>query len=73
MQWLEKMWNEFYSIPSNHSADAYVDPFDEYTEDTGTDHETESNARKVEPSPIQIEETSLEEEEPIASRTRSHD
>ena len=35
VQWLDKMWNEFYSIPSNHSADSYVDPFDDYIEDIG--------------------------------------
>ena len=73
VQWLGKMWNEFYSIPSNHSADAYVDPFDDYIEDTGTDQETESNVQEVEPTPIETEETILEEEEPIAARTRSHD
>ena len=37
------MWNEFYRIPSNHSADAYVDPLYDYIEDTGTDQENESN------------------------------
>ena len=62
------MCNEFYSIPCHHSADAYVDPFDDYIEDTGTDQEIE-----VEPTPIDTEETSLEEEEPIAVGTRSHD
>ena len=28
-QWLGKMWHQFYSVPSNHSADAYVDLFDD--------------------------------------------
>ena len=73
VQWLGKMWNEFYSIPSNFSADAYVDPFDDYIEDTGTDQEIESNVQEVEPTPIKTEQTHLEEEEPIAARTRSHD
>ena len=73
MQWLGKAWNEFYSIPSNHSADACVDPFDDYIEDTGTDQETESNVQEVEPPPIEREQTSLEEEELIAARTRNHD
>ena len=73
VQWLGKLWNEFYSIPSNHSADAYVDPFDDYIEDTGTDQQTESNDQEVEPTPIETEQTSLEEEEPIAARTRNHD
>ena len=69
VQMLGKMWNKFYSIPSNHSADAYVDPFDDYIEDTGTDQENESNVQEVEPIPIETEQTSLEEEEPIAART----
>ena len=30
------MWHEFYSIPRSHSADACVDPFDDYIEETGT-------------------------------------
>ena len=62
VQWPGKMWNEFYSIPSNHSADAYVDPFDDYIEETGTEQETESNVQEVEPTPIETEETSVEEE-----------
>ena len=60
VQWLGKMWNEFYSIPSSHSADAYVDPFDE---DTGTDHKVETNAQGAEQSLYKTEETSIEEEE----------
>ena len=51
------MWNEFYSIPSSHSADAYVDPFDDYIEETGTDQEAESDAQEVEPTPVEAEET----------------
>ena len=57
--WLGKMWNECYSIPSNHSADAYVDPFDDYIEDTVTDQEIESNVQEVEPTPIETEQTSF--------------
>ena len=67
------MWNEFYNIPSTHIVDAYVDPFDDYIENTGTDQEAESNVREVEPPPIATEETCLEEEEPIAATTRSHE
>ena len=73
VQWLAKMWNAFYNIPSNHSTDAYVDPFDDYIEDTGTEQEIESNVQEVEPTPIETEQTNLHEEEPIAARTRSHD
>ena len=67
------MWYVFYSIPSNHSADAYVDPFDDYIEETGTDQEVESNAQETEQMAVEAEETSFEEDEPIAARTRSHD
>ena len=73
VQWLGKMWNEFYSVPSNHSAGAYVGPFDDYIEDSGTDQEIESNVQEVEPTPIETEQTCLEEDEPIAVKTRSHD
>ena len=73
VQWLCKMWHEFYSIPSSHSADAYVDSFDDYIEETGTDQEVESNAQETEHTPVEEEETSLIEDEPIAARTRSHD
>ena len=48
VQWLGRMWDEFYSIPSNHSADAYVDPFDDYIEEIGTDQEIENNAQGAE-------------------------
>ena len=44
VQWLGRMWDEVYNIPSNHSADAYVDPFDDYIEEIGTDQEIENNA-----------------------------
>ena len=72
VQWLGKMWNEFYSI-HNHSANAYVDPFDDYIEDTGIKQEIESNVKEVDPTSIETEQTSLHEEEPLAARTRSHD
>ena len=39
VQWSGKMWHEFYSVTSNHSADAYVDPFDDYIEENGTGQE----------------------------------
>ena len=73
VQWLGKMWNEFYSIPSNHSADAYVDPFDDYIEETDTYQEIENNAQGTAQIPVEIRETGIETEEPIAARTRSHD
>ena len=39
VQWLGKIWYEFYSIPNSHSADAYVDPFDDYIEENGAGQE----------------------------------
>ena len=68
VQWLGKMWHEFYSIPSNHSADTYVDPFDDYIEEKGR----WKNVQEEEQAPVKVE-SSLEEDEPIATRTRSHD
>ena len=43
VQWLGKMWHEFYSTHSSHSADAYADPFDDYIEETSTNQEVEDN------------------------------
>ena len=73
LQWLGKMWHEFYSIPCSHSADAYVDPFDDYIEETSTNQEVEDNVQETEEAPVEAEETSFEEGEAIAARTRSHD
>ena len=71
VQWLGKMWHEFYSIPSNHSADAYVDPFDDYIEENGTGQEVEENVQDEEQAPVEVD-SCFEEDEPIAARTRSH-
>ena len=60
VQWLDKMWHEFYSIPSSHSADAYVDPFNDYIEETGTDQEVKSNTQETELTPVEAEGTSFE-------------
>ena len=65
--------HEFYSISSIHSADAYVDPFDDYIEETGTDQQVEDNVQETEQAPAEGEETSVEEDETIAARTRSND
>ena len=73
VQWLGKMWHEFNSIPSSHSADAYVDPFDDYIEENGTGHEVEENVQEQVPVEENIHDSSVEEEEQIAARTRSHD
>ena len=65
IQWLGKMWDEFYSIPSSHSADAYVDPFDDYIEETRTNQEVEDNVQETEQTPAEAEETHLKEDEPL--------
>ena len=46
-QWLGKMWHEFCNVPSSHSAYAYVDPFDDYTEETSTSQEVEDNVQET--------------------------
>ena len=56
VQWLGKMWHEFYSIPSSHSADVYVDPFDDYIEDTSTNQEVEDDVQEREQMPVEAEE-----------------
>ena len=68
------MWHEFYSIPSNHSADAYVDRVDDYIEENVTDQEVEENVQDEEQVLVEagIHDSGLEEE-PIAARTISHD
>ena len=76
VQWLGKMWHEFYGVPSNHSADAYVDPFDDYIEENGTGRDVEENVQDKEQVAVEeedVHDSSLEEEEPIAARTRNHD
>ena len=69
VQWLGKMWHEFYSIPSSHSEDAQVDPFHDDIEGTGTNQEVEETEQKN----VEAEETIFGEDEPIAASTRSHD
>ena len=76
------MWHEFYSVPSNHSADAFVNPFDDYIEENGTGQEVEEYVQDKEQVPVEEEDvhnSSLEsaarirshDSEPIATRTRS--
>ena len=69
VQWLGKMWHEFYSIPSNHSADAYVDPFDDYIKENSAGQEVEENVQETEQVCVEAED--IEEEDPIGTRTRS--
>ena len=66
------MWNDFYKVPSKHSAESSVDPFDDYIEDTNTgQQEVEGNVPEEEQTPAGPEPR-LEEDEPIPARTRSH-
>ena len=72
LEWLGKMWHEFYNVPSNHSADAYVDTFDNYIDWSRGGRKCSSKEHE----PVEqenIHDSSLEEEEPIAARTRGHD
>ena len=66
------MWHEFYSIPSNHNVDTFVDPIDDYIEENGTGQEVEEYVQEEEQAPVELD-SSLEEDEQIAARTRSHD
>ena len=69
VQWLGKRWHEFYHILSTHSADKYVDPFDDYIEETGTNQEVEDNKQETEQMPGVIKDTNEEEDELIATST----
>ena len=72
VEWLGKMWYELYNIPSSHSADAYVDPFNDYIERNSTGQEVEENVQETDQVVVKAEDPSFEEEEQIAARTRSH-
>ena len=41
-------------------TDAYVDPFDDYIEETGTDQKVETNDQEVEQTPVEADERSVE-------------
>ena len=69
VQWFGKLWHEFYSVLSTHSADKYVDPFDDYIEETGTDQEVEDNVQETEQMRVIIKDTNEGEDELIATRT----
>ena len=69
MQWLGKLWDEFYHIPNLHSADTYIDPFDDYIEEPSVNQESENNIQETEQTLAVIEDTYEEEDEPISMRT----
>ena len=54
VQWLGKLWKKFSSIPSDDSAEAYVDPFDDYIEETGAEQENDNPNQEMEPTPMTI-------------------
>ena len=56
VQWLGHLWDEFNSVPSTHSTDKYVDPFNDYIEETGTDQEVEDNVQEIEQMPALIKD-----------------
>ena len=76
VQWLGKLWHEFYCIPNMQSADKYIDPFDDYIEETSTEQEGEKIIQETEQMPAVIrdshEDEHEEEDELIAMRTQSH-
>ena len=69
MQWLGKLWHEFYHILSLDSAEKYEDPFDDYIEESDTQQESEMNLQETEQTPAIIKDTNEQEHEPIATRT----
>ena len=73
VQWLGKLWHEFYHILNVHSAEKYEDPFDTYIQESETEKESENNLQETEQTPAIIEDTDEEEYEPIATtlQTRS--
>ena len=75
VQWLGKLWHEFYCILNMHSTYKYVDLFGGYIEETGTKQEVEDNKQETETEQMTAvtKDTNEEEDEPIAMRTQSHD
>ena len=70
MQWLGKLWHEFFHIVNLHCTDKYKDPFNEYIEEISTkQQESEKNLQETEQIPATIEDTDQQEDEPIAMRT----
>ena len=52
-----------------YSGDKYIDPFDDYIEETSTKQEGEDNIQETKQMPAVIEDTHEEEDEPIAMKT----
>ena len=63
------LWHEFYHILSMHSAGKYVDPFDDYIEESGTDQEVEDDIQETELMAAVIKDINEGEDELIATRT----
>ena len=73
VQWLGKLWHALYKVQSTHSTNKYVDPFDDYIEETVIEQNVEDNIQETEHMPAIFEDTDDRENELIATRTRSHD
>ena len=73
VQWLGKLWHQFYHILNLHSAEQHEDPFEDYIEEPETEKESEKNLQETEQMPVFIKDMEEQEDEPIATRTQSHD
>ena len=77
VQWLGKLWCEFYHIPNMQRAEKCKDPFDNHIEETGIEWKVEDAMQEQEPEPEHMPmvaaDTNVEEDELIATRKQSHD
>ena len=56
IQWLRKLWHEFYHILNLHSAEQHEDPFEDYIEEPDTEEESEKNLQETEQIPVIIKD-----------------
>ena len=57
VQWLRKLWHEFYHILNLHSAEQHEDPFEDYIEENDTEEESEKNLQETEQNLVIIKDT----------------
>ena len=69
VQWLGKLWHEFYHFRNLHSTQQYGDPFEDYLKEPNTKEESEKNLQDTEQTPTIIKDTDEQEEAPIVTRT----
>ena len=64
VQWLGKLWHKFYHIPNMHSADKYIDPFDDYIKESNNEQKEEDTMQEQEPdtdqTPMVMTDTNTE-------------